>query len=664
MPTLSVSRLSRVARKPPSYVLRRVGQELRQELHQHQLKVCLAGRGPLTIARIVPGGAERAAAQTASRAVRIGAFRQAIARSRIDEGLRAQVKRRAALALERRMELFGDDLLPTGIPPAWNTDPHTGDRWPTGFHRRLDVFDIQRPTDVKLVWELSRLRHCVALAQAVAVLDDEQALQALAIDLADWRSRNPLGWTVNWTVGMEVALRAVNLICIDGVLLAGERELPGREALVASLYQHGWFLRRNLEIGDINGNHFLANAVGLLWLGVYFGEVGEGEEWLRQGVGMTLQAAREQVLEDGLDHEGSLPYHLLVSEMFLMALVAAGEHLREIEDSLCRLLDATVAFTDEQGRVPDLGDDDGGRVAAFADSSSGDGRRVLALGAALLKHPGAAQRSRGGACEDAVWLAGADRLAQSRALAAPLRRVVPIHFSSAGLVVMNVGPGHRVVLDAGPTGFRGRGGHGHLDALSFVAWLDGELALRDSGTGSYTGDWRLRNELRGASAHNVVVIDDLPYASLGDRTALWTIEGDSPPEIVTLEGDAEQQRLIVRQALPCARGSAAVERRLSVRRGILEWHDLVSAPAGAVVRHYMQLPDVCSLRGSELRHPRLTYEGSWPAQSSLTVSSCRWSTAYGSTRLGQRATLTYRSTGLPEEVVLLVSCRPEAKPAP
>jgi hypothetical protein len=658
--TLNVSRLRRMASKPPSYVLRRLGQELRLELHQRQLKACVAGHGPLSAERIVPGGTPRAAASTAARAGAIAAFAEAIALSRQDQQLREAIARRGASACERRLELFGDELVSVGIPPAWTTDPHTGSRWPDGFHRRLDVFDIQRPTDVKLVWELSRLRHCLALAQAVAVLDDESALEQLALDLSDWRVRNPLGWTVNWTVGMEVALRAVNLICIDGVLLAGGRELPEREAHVASLYQHGWFLRRNLEVSDINGNHFLANAVGLVWLGVYFGGVGEGEEWLRKGVGMTLEAAREQVLDDGLDHEGSLPYHLLVSELFLMALVVAGEHLGEIEDPLQRLLDATVAFTDGQGHVPDLGDDDGGRVAAFADSPSGDSRRVLALGAALLEHSGAAQRSRDGACEDAVWLAGANRLAQAHELAAPPSRTAPIHFSSAGLVVMDVGPGHRVVLDAGPIGFRGRGGHGHLDALSFVAWVGGELALRDSGTGTYTGDWRLRNELREASAHNVVVIDDLPYARVGGQTALWTIEGDSPPEIVVLESDAEQQRLVVRQVLPCVHGSAAVERCLSLRRGTLEWRDLVSAPAGAVVRHYMQLPDACSLHGSELRHPRLTYEGTWPAQSSLIVSSCRWSAAYGSTRVGQRATLTYRSNGAPEEVVLSVRCRPEA----
>jgi hypothetical protein len=659
LPTLNFTRLRRVARKPPSYVLRRVGQELRQELHQRQLRACSVDRGPLTAARIVPGGTQAAAVLTLQRVTTIGAFPEAIDVSRADEDLCVQIRRRSELALERRMELFGDDPVTSGIPPAWNTDPHTGLRWPTGFHRRLDVFDIERTTDIKLVWELSRLRHCVALAQAVAVLDDETALQALNADLADWRLHNPLGWTVNWTVGMEVALRAVNLICIDGVVVASGRELADREALVTNLYQHGWFLRRNLEIGDINGNHFLANAVGLVWLGTYFGDVGEGREWLEQGLQMARQAAREQVLDDGLDHEGSLPYHVLVSEMFLIALAAAGGKLAEIEEPVGRMLDAAVAFTDTQGQVPDLGDDDGGRVAAFTDTPSNDARRVLALGGALLQHAGAAHRGQG-ASEDALWLAGAQRLTRSRGLVAPTPTRGPAHFSSGGLVVMCLGEEDRVVLDAGPIGFRGRGGHGHLDALSFVAWLGGELIFRDSGTGTYTGDWRLRNELRGANAHNAIIVDGLPYAQLGGRTGLWTIEGDAPPGLLALDGDDHRQHVVLQQRLPATDGVAIVERQLTLSRRELEWRDLVTAPAGAVVQHYLQLPDACTLEEGELRHPRLTFKSSWPAHATFTIDACRRSSAYGSRRKGQRATLTYRSSGETEEVYLVVSTRPEA----
>ena len=326
---------------------------------------------------------------------------------------------------------------------------------------------------------------------------------------------------------MEVALRAVNLICIDGVLLAGGCELPEREGHVASLYQHGWFLRRNLEISDLNGNHFLANAVGLLWLGAYFGEVGEAREWFAQGLRMTRAAAREQVLDDGLDHEGSLPYHVLVSEMFLMAVVVAGEHLAEIEGPVRRMIDAAVLCSNGQGGVPDLGDDDGGRVAAFTDVPSHDARRVLGLGAALLQHAGAAARSRDAACEDALWLAGPQRLAQARSLSAPPRPASPVHFRSAGLIVMDTDRGDRVVMDVGPIGFQGRGGHGHLDALSFEAWIEGEPAIRDSGTGTYTGDPALRNALRAITAHTVVIVDDLPYACLGGIDRLWAIDGDS-----------------------------------------------------------------------------------------------------------------------------------------
>jgi len=649
VPAVSPTQLRRLAHKPPGYVLRRVGRELLGEVQRGQLMAASRGHGPLTSERIVPGGLRRATALTQERVRSIGAFDSAIAYVRDRPLLQDNLERRVRLALERRVELFGDGLVAVGTPPEWNRDPLTGRPWPTGFHRRLNVFDIQHPTDVKLVWELSRLRHCLALAQGVAVLDIEEALEALELDLADWRARNPVGWTVNWTVAMEVALRAVNLICIDGVLLAGNRELQDRAGLVASLYQHGWFLRRNLEISDINGNHFLANAVGLIWLGAYFGEVGEASEWLSLGVEMTLQASREQVLDDGLDHEGSVPYHLLVLEMFLTAYAIAGRRLAACEHAIGRLLDTTVLLTDESGQVPDLGDDDGGRVLAFSDAPSQDARRVLALGAALLQHPGSAERSRRGDSEDAIWLAGPSRLAATATLERPARPTAPAHLPAGGLVVMERGK-DRVVVDVGAVGFRGRGGHGHLDALSFVAWLDGELAIRDSGTGTYTGDAELRNELRGAESHNVVVVDQMPYAQIGGTDRLWAIEGDSPPKLVSLASEDASQRVVVHQELPAMHGIATVEREISLSAGQLRWRDSVLAPRGATVRHLIQLPEGCRLKGEAIIHPKLSYQGRWPAGGSLQIVPCRWSKGYGHTEPGARAIVCYSSDGEPAEV--------------
>jgi hypothetical protein len=340
-----VARVRRILRRPPGYVVRRLREEAMRELDRAVLQAALRGRGPLAPSRVAPRDAE---AVTAANALSIAPWSDALQAIAADADMCGMVEQRAARALERRVELFGDAPVEVGIPPAWSTDIHSGHAWPTGYYRRLEIADLGRASDVKVPWELSRLRYAVALAQGAA-LGSEAALRALQDDLADWRRANPVGWSVNWTCAMEVALRAVNLICVDALLLAAGVRWEGRTALVASLYQHGWFLARNLEISDINGNHFLADAVGLVWLGRYFGS--DGQRWLATGSKMVRSAAREQILADGLDHEGSLAYHVLVLEMFLVARVAAGDALADIDEQLVAMADAASDFVSPQGEV-------------------------------------------------------------------------------------------------------------------------------------------------------------------------------------------------------------------------------------------------------------------------------------------------------------------------
>ena len=216
---------------------------------------------------------------------------------------------------------------------------------------------------------------------------------------------------------------------------------------------------------------------------------------------------------------------------------------------------------------------------------------------------------------------------------------------------MNANRGDRVVMDAGPVGFRGRGGHGHLDALSFEAWIGGELAIRDSGTGSYTGDAALRNELRGITAHTVVVVDESAYARLGGVDRLWVIEGDSPPQVTQLAANGEEQIAVVRQDLPCAAGEAVVERALTLSPGCLRWCDTVHAPNGSVVRHLLQLPGACELRRKAIFHPALIYTGQWPPDAILEMHACPNSTGYGRCDSAKRAIVSYRSDGVPATVL-------------
>lgn len=651
-----VTRVRNLLRKPPRYMAARGLAELRAEAHRLRMRSAASKRGGLSRARIVPGGLAAALALTREAITALAPWEEAITALRQEPGGREEIARMAVLAQAREVELFGERRVRAGVPPRWNVDLHSGHGWPIQYHGRLDYRNLDRSSDVKSAWELSRLRHCVALAQAAAVLGDSDSLAALEADLWDWHERNPLGWSVNWACAMEVALRAVNLICVDGVLLARGEDYPARPLVVSSLYQHGWFLARHLEVSDVNGNHFLADAVGLVWLGRYFEGVGEATEWLERGSAMVLEAGDQQILEDGLDHEGSLPYHVLVLELFLLALVAGGRSLAGAESAVGTMIDAACAFVDDSGRVPDLGDDDGGRVTAFSDLPSRDARRVLGLGAAVLQHAGAATLAAGVPPHDSLWLAGPAAVEGARALDEHRRPSGPRHFPCGGLVVLGDARDH-VAVSTGTVGFRGRGGHGHLDAMSFEAVLGSDVAVRDSGTGTYTGDPTLRNELRDARAHNVVVVDGLRYARLGGPGRLWRIDGDSPPQVLGLDGDSTVQRLRVVQTLPAWDGSAEVERSIEWSPGRLRWSDTVGAPPGAKVEHLVQVPDDCEQVAGGLLSARFSYRVDGPPEATLELEHVRRSERYGSVVPGRRAVLRHVSPGTRVEVSWSVTAR-------
>ena len=623
-----MSRLRRAFRHPPAFVAKRIIEEARRELDRRTLVAAQRGGGEIALGRL-PGGLATAEAHTAERVASMAPWRSAREQVAADDRLRDRVAARSSEARARRMELFGDSSIEVGSPIPWTVDVRTGLGWPNAFHRRIEYVNLDRPSDVKVAWEMSRLRHLVALAQGAAVLGHVGDLEFLATDLDDWIRANPVGWSVNWTCGMEVALRAVNLICVDGVLGGAGIVASFRGQLVGSLYQHGWFLARNLEISAVNGNHFLADAVGLVWLGRYFEGVGESARWLETGRAMVVEAGEKHVLPDGIDQEGSLRYQALVLEMFLAAR-AVDPALTSIDSVLDKMLDATAVLADANGRLPNIGDDDGGRALALCDAPSPDARRVLALGAALLDHEGATHAAGTEWPDDAIWLIGRSRQPVGPAPG----RSTPRWFKDAGIVVLGDGSDH-IVVDVGAIGFRGRGGHGHVDAMSFEATLGGKVVVPDSGTASYTGDPKLRNKLRGAAAHTLVVIDGQPYARIGDKTRLWAIDGDAPPIVAAVKGTASRQTLVVTQSLPTRAGPATHTRRLEWSPGQFLCIDTIVATVGSEVRCHVQLPGVPTrMNGDAIDCGDVRFTFRLPPGGELAVVESQRSDRYGSVEPG------------------------------
>ena len=443
----------------------------------------------------------------------------------------------------------------------WHADFKTGLRWP---HDRLaddiDLHQMGQPSDIKVPWELSRCHQWVALGRAYALDADPRYAAEFAAQLGSWLDHNPWPYGPNWARAMEAAVRAINWMWA-GALFADAAEFSAslRQRWLAALVQHARYILDNLEYADVNGNHYLSNGVGLLFLGTLLPDATEASAWRKKGAQIVWGELWSQVHADGVDFEQGIGYQGLVLEFWYSTLILCERNGVEVpagvRERLERMFDFVYAYTRPDGTFPQIGDNDDGRLAGLDDEPPGSHRRHLAVGAVLFDRP-EWRAAAGDAVETALWLLGPDALA-------PAPQAEPIDsraFKDGGFYVLR-SPESVMVVDAGEVGMRGIGGHGHNDVLSFDLWAAGAPVLVDSGTYTYTADPAARQRMRATAAHNTVRVDGQEIARLGSSRWLWQIANDARPTVRRWESDAEHDLLEAEHAGYTRLPRAVVHRR-------------------------------------------------------------------------------------------------------
>jgi len=445
------------------------------------------------------------------------------------DGVDGEAKERAEAALAHEVDLLGSGKVELGAEVDWLADFKTGHRWPNQWFREIDYVNWDRPSDVKVPWELSRGQPLVDLARGAVLFGDRRYVDEIQSLIRSWWAANPVGWSVNWSCTMDVAIRATAWTWILSVL-ADQLDDDFCCELLASLYQHGLFIADNLERSDVNGNHYLSDAVGLVAVGALFRGTSTGEKWLGAGRTILVDEMPRQVYVDGVDHEMSVPYQRLVTELFLVGFLlarAAGRDApRECWTLLERMGEFIAAYTRPDGSVPVWGDADDGRLLRFGASDVNDHRHLLSTLAVLTGREDL-RTAAGGLHEDTLWLLGPESgVGFSRVQPQVDKGSVRV-FREGGFAVLRDGDRSHVFFDAGPVGLRGRGGHGHNDALAFELWADGGPLIIDAGAYVYTADPAARNAFRSTAMHNSPMLADVEMAEVGDDRHLWTIADEA-----------------------------------------------------------------------------------------------------------------------------------------
>jgi hypothetical protein len=503
-----IQRARRALRKPPRVLARRLAHEAMVEAERV--------RAP-----------RRAASLDLLRATSAGSidalWERTVARAPFAHGAppglpsaeREHVLARAEDAVARRVDLLGSGPVELGRPIDWLRDFKTGIAWPTGYAPRLDVADLERPSDVKVPWELSRVQWLLPAGQAFLLTGDERYAAAVRDVLDEWIAANPYAWTVNWSVAMESALRILSWSWLLGALGGSESwsDAGFRERFLRTLWLHGDYVERHLERSDVNGNHFTADTAGLVFAGLLF----EQGRWTADGWNLLVDELPRQVHPDGVDVEASAAYHRLVFELFLLPALYREQLGLSVPASyrerLVVMARFTVAILDPDGRAPLWGDADDARALPLGGQDVNDHTYIPAL------------VGLDGPASEARWLLG-------EVDDTPLSSHESASFPDGGVYVL-AGERDHVVIDCGPVGLHGRGGHGHNDCLSFEATLDGVKLVTDSGSYVYTASPEQRNRFRATAAHNTPMIDGAEQNRIPE--SLWVLEDDARPEPMVVE---------------------------------------------------------------------------------------------------------------------------------
>jgi heparinase II/III-like protein len=291
-----------------------------------------------------------------------------------------------------------------------------------------------------------------------------------------------------------------------------------RASLAAALFEHGQFVLFNLEhgIGDngtiVNGNHYLTNVVGLLHLGLLCPGFTTAKTWRDTGIAALVEEMDQQVHADGSDFESSTSYHRLVLELMvagaLLCRLNGVELPHRFWAKLEKMFEFVLFVTRPDGKVPQVGDADNGRLYILSDYSSQDHldlRYLLSIGAVLFQRADMKAYS-GGFSEEAFWLLGRSGAAAFTTLRDEGQQLGSKEFRDSGLYVMRSGDRY-LLASCGAVGTGGLGNHKHNDLLSFELYAGDKALIVDPGTYVYSRDPHWRNVFRSTRYHNTVVVD-------------------------------------------------------------------------------------------------------------------------------------------------------------
>jgi hypothetical protein len=334
--------------------------------------------------------------------------------------------------------------------------------------------------DPKNYWEI--VRGWLWLPAYLGVKSDQER-ESVFKKILSWLETNPYPNGLAWTVNLDVAIRAMNLLIIYSFCQDKRLKEP--------LWQHYMYIKKRIWFSKISirNNHYLGELTTLAILAKLFDQ--KEQHQYKNDLENEFQ---NQFYRDGVNVEQSMRYHAFSVQFALLAKIFLGLKLPLLE----RSLDFVLMMQKPDGSWPSFGDDDMGCVFRLnSDPLKEDYDALLGFYGLLYYDSRAKYVLKELPKEPQLFIEGAkEKWTSLKKEEPPLSKVYP----EGGFWTKRTCWGNNanwMMIKFGPHKW-----HAHADLFHVELSVNGIPVLIDSGTYRYNNVPKERKYFRSTAAHN------------------------------------------------------------------------------------------------------------------------------------------------------------------
>lgn len=394
----------------------------------------------------------------------------------------------------------------------WRKDYNSGIISSISFFSSINRQDYLKVGDVKYVSELNRMHFLPFMAFYHVTRKDREVLENMKSILNTWEAQNPFLKSINYTSGIEVGIRSLNIIYTHLILNSFEALTNDLDNIIKRLiYNNYIYLKSNLSLYSSANNHLVGELMGLVVISSYFeGPNLNKTKWHNK----FIQLLKTKYHVDGIDDELSTRYHLTVTDHFLNGLIFLKNSGSKINNEILVKFNKSFNFIrhlNYQTLETNFGDNDNSYlINPFFATNFNLADSLINSNLFYYKNSNVNHLD----FRNYLIFGSEYIMAEKQEESLPQSTF----FKESGYVFSyNHNENLKLAFDCGQIGDDKLMAHGHSDQLSFVLQKNDFMFLVDPGTYQYHGSKKSwRNYFKGIKAHNAISVNDLEHGiSLG-----------------------------------------------------------------------------------------------------------------------------------------------------